>query len=310
MSVAKIMITNSCLDGTQVIETLDWIPIASSFSNLFHIFNRSRLLTQSDTQYAHYLRKRSYSVHFCLSVPGFNILAQVYQKFFSPKAIYIDKIKIHGKYYSLTPEMYRSDFDVAYEACTSRWYALEYGPVEFRDNYTLIKRSITTKGDAYILASERLKRDKELARLAISTSPGVFAFLPADMKYDEELAMHAILQDGGVLFMLPERYRKDKRFIYAAISVCGEPILSASPEIMNDKLFLLEVLQKQSDVMKYLPDDLKDDDRFVKEAVTLNGLVYEHVSERLKNDTKIMYCAEKQNYQVRDLFPTAYKKIV
>lgn len=294
----------------ELLERVDWIPGVSTITNLAHIFNRSLDVRAQNTDYASYLRERSFLIHTGLCIPIFNIITQIYQKQFSSKVENIKLVRLHGRFYTSLDEKSRKDFDIAFEAFGSCHPPLSMAPREFQDDERLVKRAIQSDPYSYLDASLRLKHSKQIVLYAISRSTDIFSLIPPSLQLDDEIAMYALERDGNILSFLSYEKRDNPDVVLKAIEKLGKPIVFASERLQNDRKFLLTAIKIQPQVFAFIKERFYLDKSFALEAMELNGLVLEYVPLVWKDDESIVKKAYLENPYSKDFATLRMRKIL
>ena len=118
-----------------------------------------------------------------------------------------------------------------------------------------------------------------------------------ELKKDKELVLVAIKQDGLALEFASNKLKEDKDFIFSVVKQNRLALKFASDKLKEDKDFIFSVVKQDGLALKFASDELKKNYDIILAAVIQNGRALEYASNELKKNYDIILAAVKQNGQ-------------
>lgn len=155
-------------------------------------------------------------------------------------------IKNRGE--ALLDTHFKNDRDFVLEAVTLNGQALEFAPVEFRNDPEIVKTAMINNrfepSLPFLYASNRLSMDKEFVIEAVNIDGLALEFTSEDLKNDLDVVMAAVANTGSALQFASEDLQDDRDVVLAAVRNDGLALEFASDDLQDDT-YVVNVATRQ-----------------------------------------------------------------
>lgn len=189
---------------------------------------------------------------------------------------------------------------------------LKHVPFHLRTVH-MVRLAVGSYPKAYLLASKKVKRDRELTLLAVKRGGfSVWKAVPAAL-IDESLCLAAVKGCGGLLKCIPRAFRT-KAVCRAAFKAGGAKLSDVPPEHIDETFFegvaLCNVPQKyrtqglcragvrrKGNYLKYVPNEMIDR-QMVEEALCRNPWAFRYVPPQFHDEPAFVAAKQQVNWPV------------
>lgn len=154
--------------------------------------------------------------------------------------------------------------------------------------------AVEQKSEFFNYFSPKLKKDKAFLLEAVKVNGNILEFVSNELK-DEELFLAALEEDAYSFKYVPAELKNNKAFILSAVSVNGAVFLQIPENLKNDKEFLLEILKHNRYAFEFFPSKFKDDKHVVSAAALRDPDNLQFASERIRGQINFMLPLIKKN---------------
>lgn len=223
-------------------ELCDCVPLVSTVSNIFHLFQKAFILpllqqsTISNSPYYTYLDRKSFSRCALQAIP---LIGNIH-------AIYI-RCKLAS---------------------------------EKRKDREGVLTAVQQNGMALANASAEMQNDPEVVLAAVQQNRWALLFASAKMQNDPKVVSAAVQKDGWALRFASAKMQNNPEVVSAAVQQNGLVFQYASETLRKDREFVLAMVQKDSRAFQYASETLRKDEEFVLAAVRLNEEIMDYVTNR------------------------------
>jgi len=111
-------------------------------------------------------------------------------------------------------------------------------PNVFYDDTEIVFAAVEKNGRAYLDASSRLQKNKELVLLAIKTFSYIYFNIPEELQYDPDIIVEAVQHSRGCLWgSIPKSLRTNTEIVYRILS-SKMPIDYFGPDVFTNIDFI------------------------------------------------------------------------
>ncbi len=156
------------------------------------------------------------------------------------------------------------------------------------DDKRIVLEVIKNDGDKYYMASDRLKRDKDIVLEAIKRGYSFYPIIGENPQFkdDKKIVLEAIKKKHNYYHSVSDRLKQDKDIVLEALKSGLLPSLIPDA-LKNDEEFMLMAIAKNPYVYEVASQELQFDKNFFKKALKINGnllrVINQYDNEELKN---------------------------
>lgn len=168
------------------------------------------------------------------------------------------------------------------------WWNREDVPIEWFSSPTFVTEVVKKDKDWFQLASNEIRKDKEIIKKIIEDQPKAIEFADESLLNNLEIAKLSILKIPNMLKFFKESIRNDFNIVLEAVKKDGWCLEYASENLKNNPEIVSKAVADTGYALRYASEDLKKNKEIVLSAVHQDGNALEFAHDCLKSDKEIV----------------------
>jgi hypothetical protein len=159
-------------------------------------------------------------------------------------------------------------------------------------------RDQDTAGEILALASDEIRRSRDMVQLAITSGNGrnirnrnPLEVASTELRADRDIVMQAVARWGGALESAATKLQADREVVEAAVRWNGNALRWASQSIIGDKSFVRWAINSGFNMFQMLPERLRKDESIGKAAVRRSISYLHSLHPSMKSNREVMSAA-------------------
>lgn len=254
----------------------DYIPVISTASNLFDIFQKTLYVDNLDKKtinndhYYKHLKQKSNLRCIILLIPIFgNIAIGIYDF-------------VTWKYH---------DKEMMLAEVQKDGLMLQHASEKLKNDPNVVSAAIKNKPWATAYIGEELKNDPDFVLSIAEGNPEILKFVGEDLNNNRNFVLAIVQKNGHAIQNAQDRFKNDEEIANAALEQNIYSISYISKRLQDDRIFILSLVKKNCSVFEVIDKKWRGDEEIAFVAVSQNGVLLRCASEDLQNNPKIAHAA-------------------